>query len=95
MKKTIGEKITPILVEIELTICEHEENRGSTPDYPIEGLRAATKIMMSLLMDKMFELQDKEAIPQEQREAMATSAGKEFRKLIKTYTGIDTYDLYK
>jgi len=34
-------------------------------------------------------------MPQEQREEMASSAGNEFRKLIKTYTGIDTHNLYK
>ena len=95
MKQTIGQKISPILIEVENTLWEFEEYRGTKPDFPIEALRAAAKIMMAVLMDKMYELQDKENMPQEQREEMASSAGNEFRKLIKTYTGIDTHNLYK
>lgn len=95
MKQTIGQKISPILIEVENTLWEFEEYKGTKPDFTIEGLRAAAKIMMAVLMDKMYELQDKENMPQEQREEMASAAGSEFRKLIKTYTGIDTHNLYK
>ena len=95
MKQTIGQKISPILIEVENTLWEFEEYRGTKPDFPIEALRAAAKIMMAVLMDKMYELQDKEGMPQEQREEMASAAGGEFRKLIKTYAGIETHDLYK
>ena len=91
----IGEQITPVLVEIEETLLEFEINSDLPPGYPIEGFRASTKIFMSTLMDKMWELQEKENIPMDNRVEMVTKAGKDFRELIKKYTNIDTHDLYK
>lgn len=93
--ETIGQKISPILVEIEDTLWEHEARQGGKPEFTIDGLRAAAKIMMAVLMDKMYEMQEKEGMPQKERENMAEAAGKEFRKYIKTYTKIDTHELYK
>ena len=58
----IGKKISPILVEIENTLWEFESNKGVKPEYTDEGFRSATKIFMSTIMDKMWELQEKENI---------------------------------
>lgn len=93
--ETIGQKISPILVEIEDTLWEHEARQGGKPEFTIDGFRAAAKIFMAVLMDKMYEMQEKESMPQKERENMAEAAGKEFRKLVKTYTNIDTHELYK
>ncbi len=92
---TIGEILSPILEEIEITLWEYEANNESKPGYSKEGFRAATKIFMSALMDKMYYLQQDENISMDDRCNMAEKAGSEFRKLIKTYTGIDCYELYK
>lgn len=91
----IGEKITPILIEIENTLWEFEVENGSKPNYPIEAFRAITKIFMSVLMDKMFELQSNEEMRQEDREAMAYKAGEDLRAFVKKYTDVDTHELYK
>ena len=90
----IGEQLSPILQEIENTLLEFEVNMGEQPCYTMEGFRAATKILMSALMDKMYSLQIAENIPHEDRCNMAEKCGQDLRKLISTYTGIDSHDLY-
>lgn len=93
--ESIGEKINPILNEMESCLWEFEATQGTKPNYPIESLRSASKILMSVVMDKICELQEDEKITFEDRCNMVTKCGEDFRKLIKTYTGIDTHDLYK
>lgn len=92
---SIGEKLSPILTEIEDTLWEFEANRGLKPGYTIDGFRSATKIFMSVLMDKIWELQSDEKIDMKDRMDMAEQCGKDVRNLIKTYTNIDTHELYK
>lgn len=87
--------MSPILIEIEETLWEFEAHQGIKPEYTIEGFRAATKIFMSVLMDKIWELQVDEKISMDDRIKMVEKAGQDVRKLIKTYTDIDTYELYK
>ena len=91
----LGEKLSPILVELEDTLLEFEADFGLKPDYTMEGFRGACKIFMSVIMDKLWELQEADKISQEDRENMATKCGEDLRKFIKTYTDIDTFDLYK
>lgn len=91
----IGEKLSPILMELEDTLVEFELNFGYKPEYTIQGFRAVTKIFMSVVLDKMWELQNWDNLSQYDRENMATKCGEDLRKFIKTYTDIDTFDLYK
>ena len=91
----LGEQLNPILLEIEDIILEFEAELSNKPNYSLEGFRAATKIFMSTIMDKLWELQEADKISQEDRENMATKCGEDLRKFIKTYTDIDTFDLYK
>lgn len=91
----IGKDISKVLVEIEDALFEFETQTMCKPDYTIDGFRAATKIFMSVLMDKIWELQSDEKIDMEDRLKMVQKAGEDLRKLIKTYTDIDTYNLYK
>ena len=91
----IGKKISPILDEIEGTLWEFEAHGGGKPEYTEAGVRAATKIFMSVLMDKMWEVQDEDRTEQKYREIMATKAGEDVRQLIKNYTGLDTHLMYK
>jgi len=91
----IGKQISPILEEIEGTLLEFEANRGIKPEFTIEGFRAGVKIFMSVMMDKMWELQEKESMDMGVREKMAENLGKEVRALVKTYVDLDTHELYK
>lgn len=89
---TLGEKISPILVEIENALLENYETK---PGFNDEGFRASVYIFQSVLLDKMWELQEKEDITIETRADMATKCGESIRSLIKTFTDIDTHNLYK
>ena len=60
----LGEQLNPILLEIEDAILEFDVEIGAKPNYSIEGFGAATKIFMSVLMDKLWELQDVDKISQ-------------------------------
>ena len=91
----IGKTISPILVDIETALWEFELNSGIKPEYTTDGFRAGIKIFMSVLMDKIWELQQDEKITMEDRINMVQKAGEDVRKLVKTYTDIDCHELYK
>ncbi len=90
----IGKKISPILEEIEGTLWEFEANAGVPPEYTTEGFRAGIKIFISVLMDKIWELQQDESIDKQGRLNMVQKAGEDVRELVKTYTNIDCHKLY-
>jgi len=91
----LGVQISPVLVEIENALWDHDFYVELPIQLPIEGFKAATKIMMSAIIDKAWVLMEAEQIPQQQREEMITACGQEFRMFVKKYTGIDTHELYK
>lgn len=91
----IGKKISPILVEIEETLWEFEAHNETKPEFTQDGFRASIKIFMSVLMDKMWELQCNENLSLDDRCAMAQKLGEDLRKLVKTYTDINTIKLYE
>lgn len=93
--KMIGEKLSPILEEIENALWEFEIDGGGKYQFTTEGLRATTKIFMATLLDKMWELNESENFTIEERVRMAEKLGGDVRKLIKTYTDIDSHDFYK
>ena len=91
----IGEKVSPVMEEIENTLLEHAAFSGDKPEFTKEGFRAAIYMFSAAIQDKMWELQELENMPMEVRVHMAEKFGKETRRLIKRYTDIDTHDLFK
>lgn len=65
------------------------------PNYSNRDFMNATIIFQTALMDKMFDNQDYDDMSIEDRMNMAESCGKELRKLIHTYTGLDTHQIDK
>ena len=65
------------------------------PNYSNRDFMNATIIFQTALMDKMFDNQDYDDMSIEDRCNMAESCGNELRKLIHTYTGLDTHDVDK
>ena len=90
----IGQRLSPILVEIEKTLREFEANNDVKPGYTIEGFRAATKIFMSVLIDKIWELQSDKKMSIENKIKIIEKVVKDIKKLIKVYTDIDTEKLF-
>lgn len=96
MQKSLGENIAPILTEIENTLWEREANTpGEMVKWPASATTATLKIFMSLFSERMFEMQAAENMPLQQRGEMAEALGSDIKKLVFTYTGIDTHSLYK
>jgi hypothetical protein len=91
----IGKKLSPILSEIESALIEYELNINRPPEYTDEGFRAAVKIFLSVMLDKMWKLQEDEGIDINTRADMAEKLGNELRNIIRVYTNIDTHSLYK
>lgn len=91
----VGKELSPTLVRIEEALWEFEGKLGIKPDYTTDGFRASIKIFMSALMDKIWEVQEWDKMGMEDRGIMVEKAGSELRQFIKTYTGIDTHELYK
>lgn len=89
---TVGEKLSPILSEIENTLLEFNNTK---PNFTNEGFRAGIYIFKSVILDKMFELQEKENINFDIRCDMAEKCGDEIRQIVKKYCDIDTHELYK
>lgn len=91
----IGERLSPVLCEIESALWEFEEQNLGNPEFTKGGFRAILKIFMCGIMDKMWEMQLAEEIDMNIRGEMARKCGEEVRKIVKVYTGIETIDLYK
>jgi len=91
----IGKRISPVLESIEDALWDWEYGPNGKPEYTDEGFRSAVKIFMSVLMDKMWGLQQNENIDINDRMSMVKKCGDDVRSLIKTYTNIDTHELYK
>lgn len=94
-ESTVGESIQDVLFEIENLIIERDAANPTPPIYPDAALRSSLKILMSVIMDRMWKLQEAESIDFQTRCNMAQKCGEEMRQLIKTYTGIDSFDMYK
>ena len=90
----IGKQLSPILVQMEETLWEFESRNYGSPQFTQEGFRAAIKIFISVIMDKIWDLQENESMTMEDRMNMAEKCGKDFSKLIKIYTNIDSRKLY-
>ncbi len=91
---SIGKMISPVIIEIEAALWDYEAQVSMHPEFTDEGFRAALKIFMSALLDKMWSLQAAEDIPFEIRCDMAMKAGQQVRELVKTFTNIDPHELY-
>lgn len=91
----IGQQLSPVLEEIEATLLEHAATVASPPEFTPEGFRAGVQIFMAVMMDKLWSLQQSEDMPIENREEMAVKMGKDIRDMVKTYTDVDTFELYK
>jgi len=92
--KTLGQWLSPILAEIEVALLESEATDGVQPHYTDDGFRAATKIFMSAIIDKMYNIQSSDGMSIDDMEKMAISCGQELSKFVHTYTGINTKKLY-
>lgn len=65
------------------------------PNFSDDDFMYATQVFMWILTDKMYDLQTEQNMDINDRILMSDSAGKELKKLIHTFTGIDTVGYFK
>lgn len=80
----------PILKEIATGMLESAEVKKN---FSNDALLDACLIFQTVLFDKVYDLQTKEKMLLEDKLKMAESCGTELKKLIYTYTGLDTVEL--
>jgi hypothetical protein len=73
--------------------CEIDPTENPKPNYSNRDFMNAVIIFQTALMDKMFDNMDFDKMDLEERYKMAQSSGEELRKLIHTYTGLDTHKI--
>lgn len=73
-------------------LAKGNENK---PNYTNRDFMNAIIIFQTALMDKMFDTMQYDNMGLDNRLKMAESCGLELRKLIHTYTGLDTHDVDK
>lgn len=83
-----------VLMDLEDIILIHNATLSTKPNYQPMALRASAMIFSSTMMDKMWEVQEFDKMPMEDRIKMAESLGSDLRKIVYKYTNIDTTKLY-
>ena len=69
------------------------ENGAEKPNYSHRDFMNTLIIFQTALMDKMYNNQDGDDMSLEDRINMAEKCGLDLRKLIHTYTGLDTHKI--
>lgn len=80
----------PILKEIALGMLDSAEIK---PNFSNDALLDALLIFQTVLFDKVHDLQVDDKMKLKHGLEMAESLGNELRKMIHTYTGLDTVNL--
>ena len=96
MSKYYGKQISPILAEIAEGMWEIDARELQQPyEYAETALADATKIFMSVAMDKLWANAEAEGWTMEQRSERAEALGEGLRAFIKEHLGVDSHDFYK
>ena len=96
MSKYYGVIISPILAEIADSMWEIDAIEIQQPyEYADRALADATKIFMSVAMDRFWSNAEKEGWTEEQRSEKVQALGKGLRAFIQDHLGVDSHDFYK
>lgn len=93
----IGKVLSPTLIDMEAKIFVFEAATDFTelPNFSDEGFRAALKIFITALSERIYVLQDAENMPFVDRLSMIKKANEELNHFIKVYADTDTEKMYK
>jgi hypothetical protein len=80
----------PIFEEIANALLEVAEMKSNYTDMAMLNV---TLIFQSVLMDKLYDNQNFDQMPINERLKMADQCGKDLRRFIHTYTGLDIVNL--
>jgi hypothetical protein len=80
----------PILKEIALGMLQTAEIK---PNFSNDAFLDAILIFQTVLTDKIYDCMQEDETEFEDQIKMIETAGKQLKKLIHTYTGLDTFKL--
>ena len=72
---------------------QNAKGNENKPNYTNREFMNALIIFQTALMDKMWDNQNFDKMKMQDRENMAVQCGLDLRKLIHTYTGLDTHKI--
>jgi len=78
---------------IATSILNQNEEGATKPNYSNRDFMNTLIIFQTVLMYKMYNTQDYDKMNIEQRLEMANKCGLDLRKLIHTYTSLDTHKI--
>lgn len=79
--------------KLELIANDFLLQNGEKPNFTNREFMNAIIIFQTALMDKLFDNQNYDKMDIENRMKMAESCGNDLRKLIHTYTNLDTHNI--
>lgn len=79
--------------QLETIAMQYLDNTDIKPNFTNREFMNAVIIFQTALMDKMYDNQDYDKMDNKDREQMATNCGMDLRKLIHTYTNLDTHKI--
>ena len=79
--------------KLELIANDFLLQNGEKPNFTNREFMNAIIIFQTALMDKLFDNQNYDKMDIENRMKMAESCGNDLRKLIHTYTNLDTHKI--
>ncbi len=79
--------------ELELIANDYLKQNGEKPNFTNRDFMNTIIIFQTALMDKLFDNQNYDKMDIENRKQMAFSCGNDLRKLIHTYTNLDTHNI--
>jgi hypothetical protein len=88
--RTYQKELEFIATDILIQNAEAKGNENK-PNYDNRDLMNTLIIFQTALMDKMYDNQNYDDMDLENRSNMAIKCGTDLRKLIHTYTGLDTH----
>jgi len=92
----LGKVLEPILEELHDTLWEfHANYPGVQEKFSDACLAYAAKIFMSVLLDRMWDMQEKENMKQKDREKMAKYFGAKIKDLVFQACNYDLHKFYK
>jgi hypothetical protein len=74
-------------------LLDQNASGAEKPNYSKRDFMNTILIFQTALMDKMYDNQDYDKMDIKNRSQMAIECGNDLRRLIHTYTGLDTHEI--
>ena len=96
MSKFYGEQISPVLKEIHDTLWEIDARHlQEAYEYTPDALPSASKIFMSVCMDRLWLNQNKNGVSLEDRLTQAEKMGEDLRQFMIKHLNVDPTEFYE